>query len=103
MNATSLELLDLSSDELVILAGSLESERCGLLIGIRHAHQRTFRDELRHRLTGGEAGRTLPSADGVIGVIGARAKHRQRFPTAHVNRPVDLRIVVPPSDANYVS
>jgi hypothetical protein len=51
MNATSREVLNLSSEELAILAELLESERAKLLIEIRHTHHRAFRDELRHRLT----------------------------------------------------
>ena len=51
MNTTIHEPLDLTSEELAILAELLESERAKLLIEIRHTHHRSFRDELRHRLT----------------------------------------------------
>ncbi len=51
MNATSREVLNLSSGELAILAELLESERAKLLIEIRHTHHRAFRDELNQRLT----------------------------------------------------
>lgn len=51
MNETTHESLNLSVEELTVLAELLESERVKLLIGIRHTHHRTFRDELRHRLT----------------------------------------------------
>ena len=43
--------LDLTSEELALLVELLESERTKLLVEIRHAHHRTFRDELRHRLS----------------------------------------------------
>jgi len=51
MNATSHEPFKLNSDELALLAELLQSERTRLLIEIRHTSHRTFRDELRHRLT----------------------------------------------------
>ncbi len=51
MNSTTEESLNLNSEELAILAELLESERTKLLIEIRHANHRAFRDELRHRLT----------------------------------------------------
>jgi hypothetical protein len=50
MNSTH-EPLNLTSEELTILANLLESERAKLLIEIRHTDHRIFRDELRHRLT----------------------------------------------------
>ncbi len=43
--------LDLDSEQLAILAQLAESERAKLLVEIRHAHHRAFRDELRHRLS----------------------------------------------------
>jgi len=51
MNSTIHEPLDLTGEEFAILAELLESERAKLLIEIRHTHHRSFRDELRHRLT----------------------------------------------------
>lgn len=51
MNATTHEPLNLTSEELAILAELLESERAKLLIEIRHTHHRSFRDGLRRRLT----------------------------------------------------
>ncbi|HLN27000.1 MAG TPA: hypothetical protein VK395_04610 [Gemmataceae bacterium] len=51
MNSTIHEPLDLTSEEFAILAELLESERAKLLVEIRHTHHRSFRDELRHRLT----------------------------------------------------
>jgi hypothetical protein len=51
MNSTIHEPLDLTNEEFAILAELLESERVKLLIEIRHTHHRSFRDELRHRLT----------------------------------------------------
>jgi len=50
MNATTHEPLNLESEQLAILAELLESERTQLLVEIRHAHHRAFRDALRHRL-----------------------------------------------------
>ena len=49
-NASTVEPLNLNSEELAILAELLETQRSRLLIEIRHAHHRTFRDELRRRL-----------------------------------------------------
>jgi hypothetical protein len=51
MNATTHEPLNLNSEELAVLAELLESELDKLLIEIRHTDHRSFRDELRHRLT----------------------------------------------------
>ena len=51
MNSTTHEPLNLTSEEFAILAELLESERAKLLIEIRHTYHRSFRDELRHRLT----------------------------------------------------
>jgi hypothetical protein len=51
MNSTIHAPLDLTSEEFAILAELLESTRVKLLIEIRHTHHRSFRDELRHRLT----------------------------------------------------
>jgi hypothetical protein len=50
MNAATTEPLNLNSEELAIVTELLESEHVKLLIGIRHAHHRAFRDELRKRL-----------------------------------------------------
>ena len=50
-NATTHDPLNLNSEEVAILAELLESERAKLLVEIRHTHHRSFRDELRHRLT----------------------------------------------------
>ncbi len=50
MNPTAHEPLNLSGEELDILARLLESEQAKLLIEIRHTDHRAFRDELRHRL-----------------------------------------------------
>jgi len=51
MNSTSHAPLDLTSEESAILAELLEAAQTRLLIEIRHTHHRSFRDELRHRLT----------------------------------------------------
>jgi hypothetical protein len=51
MNSIIHEPLSLNSEELAILAELLESERAKLLVEIRHTDHRTFRDELRQRLT----------------------------------------------------
>jgi hypothetical protein len=51
MNTTMHEPLNLNSEELAVLAELLESERARLLVEICHTHHRSFRDELRHRLT----------------------------------------------------
>ena len=50
MNATTHDPLNLSSEELAIIAELLESERAQLLIEVRHTDHRAYRDELRHRL-----------------------------------------------------
>ena len=50
MNPTTAESLKLSNDELVILAELLEAERGRLLVGVRHAFHRSYRDELHRRL-----------------------------------------------------
>jgi hypothetical protein len=50
MNSTAQESLSLNSEELAILAELLESERTKLMIEIRHADHRAFRNDLRHRL-----------------------------------------------------
>ena len=50
MNATTHDVLNLNSEELAVITELLASERAKLLVGIHHAHHRTFRDELRHRL-----------------------------------------------------
>ena len=51
MNATTHEPLHLSGEEFAVLTELLESERAKLLVEIRHTHHRTYRDELRHKLT----------------------------------------------------
>lgn len=51
MNAITHERLDLNGEELVILVELLESERTKLLIEIRHSSHRSFRTQLRNRLT----------------------------------------------------
>lgn len=51
MNPTAHEPFHLSSEELVVLAELLESARTRLLVEIRRTHHRSFRDELRHRLS----------------------------------------------------
>ncbi len=51
MNAGTHEPLSLNSEEREILNELLESERNRLLIEIRHADHRAFRDDLRDRLT----------------------------------------------------
>ena len=50
MHDTSHAPLDVSSEELEILAELLESERAKLQIEIRHTAHRAFRDQLRERL-----------------------------------------------------
>jgi len=55
MNVTTHETLTVSDEELAVLAELLESARARLLVGIRHADHRAFRDELRKRLTVVEA------------------------------------------------
>jgi hypothetical protein len=50
MNSTTHELLNAATEEFEILAELLEAERTKLLLGIRHADHRAFRDVLRHRL-----------------------------------------------------
>ena len=51
MTRTPHEPLNLSSEELVILAQVLESARDTLLVEIRHTDHRSYREELRQRLT----------------------------------------------------
>lgn len=51
MDSTTHEHLDLSSEECVVLAEVLEEARTKLLVEIRRTNHRTFRDELRQRLT----------------------------------------------------
>lgn len=50
MNSTAHESLNLSCEELEVLAELLESARARLLIEIRHTDHQAFRDELRKRL-----------------------------------------------------
>lgn len=51
MNPTTQESLILTGEERAVLAGLLEVEQTKLLVEIRHAQHRAFRDELRRRLT----------------------------------------------------
>ncbi len=55
MNATTHEPLNLTSEELEVLAELLDAARTRLLVEIRRTDHRAFRDELRHRLTVVEA------------------------------------------------
>lgn len=55
MNATMYEPLNLTGEELEVLAELLETARTRLLVEIRRTDHRAFRDELRHRLTVVEA------------------------------------------------
>lgn len=50
MNAATHEPLNLSSEEVEILAELLESARTKLLVEIHRTDHRSFRDRLRHRL-----------------------------------------------------
>ena len=50
MTPTTHEPLSLTDEELVLLGELLESEQARMLIGIRHAFHREYRDELRRRL-----------------------------------------------------
>lgn len=50
MNETTHAPLDVSGEELEILAELLESERAKLLIEIRHTDHRSYRAQLRERL-----------------------------------------------------
>jgi hypothetical protein len=51
MNETTHAPLDVSSEELEVLAELLESERAKLQIEIRHTDHRSYRAQLRARLT----------------------------------------------------
>ena len=51
MNSITHEPLHLTSEEFAIPAELLEAAHTRLLIEIRHTHHRTYRDELRRRLT----------------------------------------------------
>ena len=51
MNAATHEPLNLTSEEVAVLAELLESARKKLLVEIHHTDHRSFRDQLRHRLT----------------------------------------------------
>jgi hypothetical protein len=51
MNPIAHEPLNLDGEELAILASLLESERAKLLVEIRHTDHRTYREQLRRRLT----------------------------------------------------
>jgi hypothetical protein len=46
-----MQSLELATDEFAVLSELLESERCRLLVEIRHTDHRSYRDELRQRLT----------------------------------------------------
>ena len=50
MSTATHDLLNLNSEEFLILAELLESARNRLLVEIRHSDHRSFRDELRRRL-----------------------------------------------------
>jgi hypothetical protein len=50
MNSTAREPLTLTGEELEILIELLQSERTKLLVEIRHADHRAFRDQLHERL-----------------------------------------------------
>ena len=50
MNETTHAPLDVSSEELEVLAELLESERAKLIVEIRHTDHRSYRDQLRERL-----------------------------------------------------
>ncbi len=50
MNAAIREPLNLSSEDIAILAELLESERTRLLVEIRHTAHRSYRDILRRRV-----------------------------------------------------
>jgi hypothetical protein len=50
MNETMHAPLDLSSEELEVLAELLESERAKLMVEIRHTDHRSYRAQLRERL-----------------------------------------------------
>lgn len=50
MNETTHAPLDVSSEELEVLAELLESERAKLSIEIRHTDHRSYRVQLRERL-----------------------------------------------------
>lgn len=51
MNATTHEPLNLTGEEVAILAELLESARNKLLVEIHHTDHRSFRNQLRQRLT----------------------------------------------------
>ncbi len=51
MNATTLEPLNLDTEERATLTELLEEARTKLLVEIRRTDHRRFRDELRQRLT----------------------------------------------------
>ena len=50
MSIVGHEPLNLSGEELALLAELLEAERTKLLVEIRHTDHRTYREELRRRL-----------------------------------------------------
>lgn len=51
MNATTQHSLDLSDEELLLLRDLLENAHTRLMIEIRHTDHRSFREDLRLRLT----------------------------------------------------
>jgi len=50
MNNSTHAPLDVSSEELEVLAELLESERAKLMVEIRHTDHRSYREQLRERL-----------------------------------------------------
>lgn len=51
MNPTAQEPLNIEGEQLALLLEILESAHARMLVGIRHTDHRSFRDELRHRLS----------------------------------------------------
>jgi hypothetical protein len=51
MDATMNERWNMTSEEQKVLTDLLELERSKLMVEIRHTDHRSFREELRHRLT----------------------------------------------------
>ena len=51
MNPTALVPLNIEGEQLALLLELLESAHARMLVGIRHTDHRSFRDELRHRVT----------------------------------------------------
>ena len=50
MTPTTHERVSLTEEEFTLVGELLESEQARLLVGIRHAFHREYRDELRRRL-----------------------------------------------------